>query len=227
MINKAEHIRFKAASDMAYNFILEKITSGQWKPGANVVENEITESLEISRTPVREACIRLTTENYLEKLPNNRLRVGLVSSKQLREIYTVRSFLEEKIIEELIESLTKAHIDDLGRIVSYLEVSVQSNNIQESIHFMDQFHDYLAKVLQNDILLDTLKVINGHIARYRSLLVSEVSGIDLESICNNHKEIYESIVQMNTEKARKLMLTWNKISHRFLEKTLVKLDYLT
>lgn len=225
MINETRNVRFKAASDIAYNFILGNITSGHWKPGISLVENEITDSLGISRTPVREACIRLVTENYLEKLPNNRLRVALVSSKQLREIYTVRSFLEEKIIEELIRNLTNPQIDDLARIVSYLQVSVENRNTQESIHFMDQFHEYLAKVLENDILLDTLQVINGHIARYRSLLVSEVKRIDLESICENHKKIYESILQQNAELARRLMLSWNKTSHRFLEKTLIKLGY--
>lgn len=226
MFEDNKNIKLRTASDIAYNFILENITTGEWGPGFVLSENEITTSLGISRTPVREACIRLNSENYLEKLPNNRNRVALISSIQLKEIYKVRSFLEEKIIEELIEHLTDTQRNELNKLILYLDTAVQSQDFKESIYIMDQFHHYLAVVLNNTILLSTLNVINGHIARYRSLLVSEVARKDIEAIGHFHKEIYRAVTEKNIFKAKELMLTWNKISFRFLEKTLTKLGYL-
>jgi DNA-binding GntR family transcriptional regulator len=226
MILEYNNRKNRTAADIAYTFIVKKITTGEWAPGYGISENDITQSVGISRTPVREACIRLISENYVEKLPNNRNRVALVSSRQLKEVYKVRSFLEDKIIEDLILHLTETQTNELKRIINYLEVSIQSLNVKETINMMDQFHDYLAIVLNNNILLSTLNVINGHIARYRSLLVSEVSKKDLEAMYHFHKEIYLAILDKNMIEAKNLMLTWNKISYRFLEKTLTKLDYL-
>ncbi|MDN3020098.1 GntR family transcriptional regulator [Paenibacillus sp. BSR1-1] len=215
----------RSAQDAAYEFVLNQITSGEWAPGTPIVETTITEALEISRTPVREACLRLLYDNYLEKLPNNRIRVASVTAKQLNEVYTVRQFLEKNIIEELISNLTNDAISDLGNIINYLEVSVEMNNIPKTFFYMDQFHEYLALFLKNDILLSTLNVINGHIARYRSLMVSEVKRKDLESIYENHTNIYRAIVNKDKGEAKSLMKAWNANSQRFLQKHLIKLGY--
>ena len=66
--------KFKTLKDHVYEYIADQIRDGSLLPEQRVNENVICESLNISRTPVREALIQLTAEGVLE----NRARKGFV-----------------------------------------------------------------------------------------------------------------------------------------------------
>lgn len=218
--------KLTGATGVAYKYILENITSGKWKPGMYIQEKEICQEIGVSRTPIREACVHLISENYLEKTQNSRIRVALISEKQLLEVYKVRSILEEKIIEELIVIFNEEHEVELATLITYLDSATSSGNKKEVFRLMDEFHHYLAKVLNNSILLDILNMINGHIARYRSLLYDKVTQVDMDSIKDNHREIYKLILSRNTEEAKKHLVKWNEISMKFIRKRLKDSGYL-
>lgn len=54
-------------TDLAYECILDRILSGDLKPGDKLLQENLSKNLDMSRTPIRDALIRLERENYLEK----------------------------------------------------------------------------------------------------------------------------------------------------------------
>ena len=77
----------------AYTLILDAIETGDFRPGARLVESELAERLGVSRTPVREALQRLETQGMLSR-DGRSLIVASLDHNQLAELYTVRAELE-------------------------------------------------------------------------------------------------------------------------------------
>ena len=77
----------------AYSLILDAIDFGTYRPGDRLVENELTERLGVSRTPVREALQRLETQSLLER-DGRSLIVASLDHNQMSELYIVRRELE-------------------------------------------------------------------------------------------------------------------------------------
>ena len=77
----------------AYAMILEAIDSHIYKPGDRLVENELAERFDVSRTPIREALQRLETQSLLTR-DGRSLIVASLDHTQLSELYVVRGELE-------------------------------------------------------------------------------------------------------------------------------------
>ncbi|MGG5823261.1 GntR family transcriptional regulator [Falsiroseomonas sp. HW251] len=83
-----------------YEAIKARIVDGRLAPGAKVLEAELALALGTSRTPVREALIRLQSEGFLEPAPRG-LRVTPLSAQDIREINEVLACLEAEAAERL------------------------------------------------------------------------------------------------------------------------------
>jgi DNA-binding GntR family transcriptional regulator len=77
----------------AYQLILAAIDEGTYRPGSRLVESELAERFGVSRTPIREALLRLETQSLLAR-DGRSLIVASLDYNQLAELYVVRSELE-------------------------------------------------------------------------------------------------------------------------------------
>lgn len=87
--------------EFAYVNIKARILDSEYAPGAQILEHEIAEQLGLSRTPVREALVRLQQENLLEIVPRHGVRISTLSPADMREIYEILESLEATAAEIL------------------------------------------------------------------------------------------------------------------------------
>jgi DNA-binding GntR family transcriptional regulator len=80
--------------ERAYQEVRSRILENLWPPGYTALEQEVALALGMSRTPVREALIRLHQEGLIELAPRRGMRVLPVSAKDMREIYEIFMSLE-------------------------------------------------------------------------------------------------------------------------------------
>ena len=80
--------------DEAYEQIRRRILDNLWPPGHRALEQEVALALGMSRTPVREALMRLQNEGLVEVIPRHGMRVLPVSPTDMREIYQILTALE-------------------------------------------------------------------------------------------------------------------------------------
>jgi hypothetical protein len=80
--------------DAAYEQIRQRILDNVWPPGHRALEQEVALELGMSRTPVREALMRLQNEGLVEVIPRHGMRVLPVSPTDMREIYQILTALE-------------------------------------------------------------------------------------------------------------------------------------
>lgn len=91
----------ESLTDAAYRVLKDQIIRLELPPGQRIVEDEVAMSLGMSRTPLREALVRLEKEGLVETLPRQGVRVSLLSKRDIREINAVLSCLEEEAAKTL------------------------------------------------------------------------------------------------------------------------------
>ncbi|MCZ4562839.1 GntR family transcriptional regulator [Rhodococcus sp. IEGM 1401] len=109
----------KSAADTAYVTVKELIVSGELPGGELVSEGEIATRLEISRTPVREAFLRLQVEGWMRLYPKRGALVvpiavgeaeSVVDARRLVEAGSVRAFIDDASARESVVSALRENL---------------------------------------------------------------------------------------------------------------------
>jgi len=96
-----------------YNVIKENICGGRYEPGQRLNEVELASSLNVSRSPVREALRRLAADGLVEEKPNRGVFVREFTPQNIQEIFDVRVLLESYCIQRSVQFMTNEQKQEL------------------------------------------------------------------------------------------------------------------
>ena len=102
-----------SSGQAAYNALLKAISDGTLKPGDRLREVEVSNLLNLSRTPIREALRRLESEGIVEHQPRIGAAVRKLSHTEIVELYEMRVVLEKTGAEMAAKHASDAEIDTL------------------------------------------------------------------------------------------------------------------
>src|SRR4030081_256929 len=103
-----------------YASIRRSILGGALRPGERIVEQQLAEMLNVSRTPVREALLKLELENLVARMGRG-MAVRTYSSDEVRDIYDLRAHLESFAARLSADRITEAELTALSRIPDEIE----------------------------------------------------------------------------------------------------------
>ena len=103
----------RSIAQVVYKALKDAIVNGELKPGQRLVEQKLSDKMQVSRVPVREAIKRLEHGGFVQKLPVRGVIVKKISDKDIREAFGVRAALEsyaaclacEHVTEESLSAL--------------------------------------------------------------------------------------------------------------------------
>ncbi len=143
--------------DAAYQSIRRRILDNVWAPGYQALEQEIALQLGMSRTPVREALIRLAQESLVEVVPRRGMRVLPVSPNDMKEIYEILTALESMAVEILAaRKPSEAELKPLILATMAMEKALKKNDLDAWASADEMFHARLVTLAGNKKLLDTV-----------------------------------------------------------------------
>lgn len=134
-------------SRSAYLQLQQAIRDGAIKQGVLYSENELAETLGMSRTPVREAVISLSREGLIEIESQRGFRLRILSTDQRQEIFDLRSLLESYTARRLAQSATDQDVRRLTQLVDAQERLGPGAGQPEFLALDEQFH-----LLQSELL---------------------------------------------------------------------------
>ncbi len=143
--------------DAAYAQIRRRILDVVWSPGYQVLEQDVAIELNMSRTPVREAMIRLQREGLLEVIPRHGMRVLPVSPSDMRELYQVLTALECMAAELL--ALRKPSDTDLMPLIAAttaMDEALKTDDLDAWAVADENFHAMLVDLSGNRQLKETV-----------------------------------------------------------------------
>lgn len=195
--------------DYSYNIIKNKILGLELEPGTKISEKEMADELNVSRTPIREAFMKLAQEELLDIIPQS----GTVVSKINLEHVEEGRFIREKIEKEIVTLVcSKIAEEDRFKLESNLAMqrlcadkkNLHNHSLDEEFFQLDEeFHQLLFISCGKSRTWEMLQMLNNHFNRLRLLRLS--SDLNWEIIISQHHEIYQLILKQDAHLARKKM----------------------
>ena len=173
------------------------------KPGECVSEIGISKELGLSRTPVREAFIKLSQEELLDIIPQKGTYVSLIDLDIVEEAKFLRKALEKAIIETSLGYITDKHIEELEENIHLQEFYVNNKNYMKLLDLDNQFHRLIFSACKKDRIYSFMESINIHLTRVRVLRL--VAIIDIDLMLTQHKDILNAIKERDPQKIEKVM----------------------
>jgi DNA-binding GntR family transcriptional regulator len=136
--------------DAAYEQVRRRILDNVWPPGHQALEQEVALALGMSRTPVREALIRLQNEGLVEVVPRHGMRVLPVSADDMREIYEILTALECMAAELLARRKpSKSDLAPLVEATRAMDRALKVGDLEAWAAADEQFHAQLLELAGN------------------------------------------------------------------------------
>jgi DNA-binding GntR family transcriptional regulator len=143
--------------DTAYEQIRRRILDNVWPPGHRALEQEVALALGMSRTPVREALVRLENDGLVEVVPRHGMRVLPVSPTDMREIYEILTALE-CMAAEIVASRQPgdAELAPLTLATDAMEAALAADDLDAWAAADERFHASLIELSGNRQLAATV-----------------------------------------------------------------------
>lgn len=178
-------------SDEVYNNLKQKILDFNLVPGQLLMVQEQANEMGISRTPVREAMVRLREEGMLTEATGGKFRVSQITWSFIKDLFDARLILESHAILHIEEYRPKNLLEDLHQSIEALREYVENGQVYQSFVEDNHFHQIIASCSDNRIIRDWLKKLGAHQLRIRFLAV-QIPG-RMEYTVKEHHDIYMAI----------------------------------
>ena len=140
-------------AERAYAEIKRRILDNEMPAGHQALEQELAEALDMSRTPVREALIRLAKEGLVEVRPRHGMRVLPISAEDMREIYQILTSLEATAAElTAARGLSDGELHNLQRAVAEMDEALAAGDLRAWAVADERFHLLLVDYAGNERL---------------------------------------------------------------------------
>lgn len=192
--------------DWAYEQIKWRILNNRYQPGQQKLENDIAKELGLSRTPVREALIRLQHEGLAEIIPRRGMRVVPIVADDMKEIYEVLTSLECTAAELL--AAAKPRPEDLApmqQAIADMDDALADDNLEGWAAADERFHRGLIDLCGNRRLATLANTImdQGHRARMVTLKLRPKP----DASNDDHRNLLDALLAGDAGTARDIHLS--------------------
>lgn len=190
-------------ADQAYKVIRSRILNGDMALGEFVREQDVSAALGVSRTPVREALGRLSSEGFLERIPHRGFRVPEEPLDTLLELYPIVSALELLAGRLALPLLTAADIETLKTINRELATSTEKGDVRRRIELNNRFHHFICERSGSSRLCDLLDDLRSQVSRLEHWYYSQDDRT--EASIAHHDELIRAIEGGEHDRALELI----------------------
>jgi DNA-binding GntR family transcriptional regulator len=199
MQDKLAFIAKKPLRDDVHALLRERIVKGEFRPGNRLQDVQLAAELGVSRTPIREALLRLEREGLVESDPNRGFFVAQLSRKEVLETYPMVWALECLALQSA-EPPTPSQIQALGQINAEMAATADPLHRQE----LDlRWHQTLLESCPNERLKDFLAALKQIVRRYECVYMRDPALV--RRSVRDHAEILEAVVKKKPKLASRLL----------------------
>jgi DNA-binding GntR family transcriptional regulator len=196
----------RAAAEIAYDEIRRRIVSGEYPQGAPLTEAALSGALGVSRTPVRAALGRLSSDGLVEQMPNRRIVVAEWGTDDVEEIFGLRAVLESYGAGLAADRATPAQVEDLEALCTAMERTLAEQEpgwLAECTALNNRFHQAVLAATENRRLITLVASIVEIPLTHRTIGAYSVR--QLENSWAEHRSIAEAFRLHDGEWAAAIM----------------------
>lgn len=192
----------KPLKELVYLELKHKILTGEIVAQTRLMEIDLSEKMNVSRTPIREAIKRLADDGLVKIVARRGAYVANISIKDMLDVFEVREDMEGFAAELAAQRINEEEKKELRGISEAYDKALDTPDDKEKIIELDEkFHNFIVACCGNETLSELVKYVQELSLRFRYLYYNDYSLY--ASTAEQHHKIVDAINSGNTEVARK------------------------
>lgn len=189
--NSSQKIKRTSVREEAYMILRDWIVQGILKPGQQLRDKELAEQLGVSRTPIREALLRLEDEGFVETKPSRSTIVSPIQLEGVLNIYSIVWTLEKLAMEQAFDFIEEKHLIEMEAINHEVKKAIDEGNQIVAVQKDDDFHSIYINLSTNDELKRILLGLKQKLIRMELFYFNQVS--DVHFSVDEHDQIIQAL----------------------------------
>ncbi|WP_054028537.1 GntR family transcriptional regulator [Bacillus sp. FJAT-28004] len=189
--------------DFVYDKLKADILDLKLEPGRFISEKDIIEMLKVSRTPIREAFVKLSQEGLIETIPQRGSFISHIDLDMVEESRFVRETMESTIVRLACEQLKAEQVLQLQNLIALQELCIEEKNYKRLFELDDEFHKTIIIGCGKLRTWKLLQELSAHYQRVRMLRLA--ANDDWHIILSQHRAIVTAIKEKDPDAAEKVM----------------------
>ncbi|MCC5971127.1 MAG: GntR family transcriptional regulator [Pararhodobacter sp.] len=177
------------ARDNVYQKLRSEVLSCELRPGQLLQERDLVGRLNVSKSPIRDALLKLEEQGLIEVLPRKGYRVRRIDISDVRDMYGLRQILERECIALMIDSAPAAVLEGLEAF----RQGPPSPDLATWIDYNRAFHTYIAVHCGNARLARIAQEMIEQFDRFTYVSVTSSDDLSLDLFVREHGEIIDAI----------------------------------
>ncbi|MBT7570635.1 MAG: GntR family transcriptional regulator [Rhodospirillaceae bacterium] len=194
--------------DGVYDNIRADILACELAPGSRIHENDLAARYDVSKSPVRDALLRLQVEDLIEVLPRKGYRVRPISINDVGELYEMRLLLEKACVRRAIDEASDAALAGLDSF----RTTDHAGDLAAWVRYNRQFHRAIADAAGNDRLAKAAAEVIDQFDRLTFVGVAQ--GATSEKLVAEHGALIDAIQDRGKGRAQRLITDHIKQSQK-------------
>ena len=192
-------------NDVTYDAIRKDIMNMTLEPGMNVSVQKLSERYGVSRTPVREAIVRLQQSGLVEIYPQRKTVVSKIDLDRIREELFIRTSLEAAVVDKFIHRCSELVGDTLQELINKQKKYMDKEHLTEFYSKDNRFHQLIFETAGQALAWKTAENVAFQYSRIR-ILHGKINGV--ASIIDGHERILAAVRRRDSEAMRKAVIEY-------------------
>lgn len=164
----------ESSADAVHDTLKGAVVSGLLQPGSYLREERLAEVFEVSRTPIREALLRLESEQLLTRNRRRGLVVAAVTVEQILEVYTIREALDGIAARLAAQFATASDLIEMEEVNELIDEAYQTGDYDRVARLNVDFHEVISRASRNVMLHEFIRNVHTWVLRFQSTTFSHV-----------------------------------------------------
>ncbi len=187
--------------EAVYEQLRADMISCRLAPGTEIREAELAARFDMSKSPVRDALMRLEREGLVISLPRQGYRVAPVSLPDVLDMFHLRAALERACMERIARYASDAQLKELDSF-RHFDASAWESGF---IDYNRAFHRHLAQLGGNPRMRDQLNVLIDLMERAVQMSLNTIKRRDPQSLVDEHCGIIDALQAREVRRAQRLV----------------------
>jgi len=195
IMEEIESLERTSVREKAYILLRNWIVKGKLAPNQKLKDKELADKLGVSRTPIREALLRLEDEGLVQTKPSNSTQVTPIDFHNALNLYSIVWTLEGLALRQAFDVLTEENIQAMKAANEKFLQALQNNEPFLAVEADNDFHSVYLLASKNLDLCQMLSVVKQKISRLKIYYFNEVKDSFLSY--QEHHAIIEALQKRN------------------------------
>lgn len=142
-------LNVKSLREQVYEYIRDQMMTGHILPNTTLNLNQISDHLGISKTPLRDALIRLEVEGFVTIMPRRGVVVNALTLQDVKDFYQICGALEGDVVKAIFDQFNGSHIAVMRQLNAEMRGAIQREEFDLYYKLNLRFHDVFLNLSDN------------------------------------------------------------------------------